>query len=453
MPGKSGRRAPGTPLLGAPSDALDPYLPRNGNLGFRVLRYDLELEYKVSGNRLDGTATLTAASYRELRRFTLDLAATMRVSRVTVNDKRARYSHRGGKLAITPDAAIPPGGAMTIAVRYTGSPRPVSGAWGEVGWEELTDGSLCANQPNGAASWFPCDDHPSCKAPYRISITTDSPYYTLANGTLVDKRIRGSRTTWVYQQVEPMSTYLASVQIGQYKRVSLRQKPFPVSAIYPPRLGRNFGVDFARQLDMIDDFTEMFGPYPFPGYTVVVTDDELDIPIEAQSFSTFGANHCDGSRQSERLVAHELAHQWFGNSVTLERWRDIWLHEGFACYAEWLWSQRSGGPSADECARKYYQKLAATTVRVPLADPTPAKMFDDWVYKRGAITLHALRLRIGDGNFFALIRRWTEKYRYGTATTEDFISLAANYSTASLGELWQQWLFTPALPPYPGTGR
>ena len=171
----------------------------------------------------------------------------MRVSRVTVNDKRARYSHRGGKLAITPDAAIPPGGAMTIAVRYTGSPRPVSGAWGEVGWEELTDGSLCANQPNGAASWFPCDDHPSCKAPYRISITTDSPYYTLANGTLVDKRIRGSRTTWVYQQVEPMSTYLASVQIGQYKRVSLRQKPFPVSAIYPPRLGRNFGVDFARQ--------------------------------------------------------------------------------------------------------------------------------------------------------------------------------------------------------------
>ncbi|HQV20408.1 MAG TPA: M1 family peptidase, partial [Gordonia sp. (in: high G+C Gram-positive bacteria)] len=101
MPGKSGRRAPGTPLLGAPSDALDPYLPRNGNLGFRVLRYDLELEYKVSGNRLDGTATLTAASYRELRRFTLDLAATMRVSRVTVNDKRARYSHRGGKLAIT----------------------------------------------------------------------------------------------------------------------------------------------------------------------------------------------------------------------------------------------------------------------------------------------------------------------------------------------------------------
>jgi aminopeptidase N len=329
---------------------------------------------------------------------------------------------------------------MTVAVRYTGSPKPISGAWGEVGWEELTDGSLCANQPNGAASWFPCDDHPSCKAPYRISVTTDSPYYALANGTLVDKRVHGSRTTWVYQQVEPMSTYLASVQIGHYKQISLRQKPFPVRAVLPPRLSRNFEVDFDRQLDMIDAFSEMFGPYPFPGYTVLVTDDELDIPIEAQSFSTFGANHCDGSGDAERLVAHELAHQWFGNSVTLERWRDIWLHEGFACYAEWLWSQRSGGPSADECARRYYQKLRATPVRVPLADPTPAKMFDDWVYKRGAITLHALRLRIGDGNFFALIRRWTEKYRYGTATTEP------------LGELWRQWLFTPAVPPYPGTG-
>jgi len=312
---------------------------------------------------------------------------------------------------------------------------------------------LVAGQPNGASSWFPCDDHPSAKASYRIQISVESPYLVLANGELVSKRVRAGQTTWTYELHEPTSTYLVTLQIGMYELVRMSKSPVPMQAVLPARLRRNLDVDFGRQLEMIDAFTEMFGPYPFPGYTVVITDDELDIPIEAQSFSTFGANHCDGSRHSERRVAHELAHQWFGNSVTLERWRDIWLHEGFACYAEWLWSQRSGGPSADECARKYYQKLRSTTVRVPLADPTPAKMFDDWVYKRGAITLHALRLRIGDGSFFALIRRWTEKYRYGTATTEDFISLAANYSTEPLGDLWQQWLFTPALPSYPGPGR
>lgn len=449
MPGKSGK-IPRQPVLGSPVDVIDPYLPDNGNLGYRISRYDLELEYKVSSNRLEGTAVLTATSYVDLRRFSLDLGSALHVSRVSVNDKRVRYSHRNRKLTITPGTPIPPGGAMTIVVRYSGSPRPIRGLWGEVGWEELSDGALCANQPNGAASWFPCDDHPSAKAPYRIAITTDSPYYALANGVLESRRVRAAQTTWVYQQLEPMPTYLASVQIGMYEHIRLASRPVAVAAVLPPRLKGNFRIDFARQLDMIEVFSEMFGPYPFPQYTVVVTDDALEIPLEAQSFSTFGANHCDGTGRSERLVAHELAHQWFGNSVTLSRWHDIWLHEGFACYAEWLWSQRSGGRSADELARHYYAKLAASPVRVPLTDPTPRKMFDDWVYKRGAITLHALRLRIGDGNFFALLRRWTDKYRYGSATTEDFIALAANYSAAPLHDLWDQWLFTPALPPFPG---
>ncbi|GAA1482600.1 M1 family metallopeptidase [Gordonia sinesedis] len=451
MPAKAAKSAR-QPVLGAPDDMLDPYLPQNGNLGYRVSRYDLDLEYKVATNRLTGTATITATSYANLSRFSLDLSASLAVSRVTVNGARARYSHRNRKLTITPSEAIPPGGAMTVVVRYAGTPRPIRGPWGEVGWEELTEGALCANQPNGAASWFPCDDHPTAKAPYRISITTDNPYRALANGVLTSRRVRASQTTWVYEQVEPMPTYLASIQVGLYEQVTLAQRPVPVAALLPARLLSNFRIDFDRQLEMLSTFVEFFGPYPFPQYTVVVTDDELEIPIEAQSFSIFGANHCDGSRDAERLIAHELAHQWFGNSVTLARWRDIWLHEGFACYAEWLWSQRAGGPSADELARYYYGRLTVTPVRVPLADPGPRQMFDDWVYKRGALALHALRLRIGDGNFFALLHRWTEKYRYGTVTTEDFMALAANYSPTSLNDLWDAWLFTPELPPYPGPG-
>ncbi|MGB3698546.1 MAG: M1 family metallopeptidase [Gordonia sp. (in: high G+C Gram-positive bacteria)] len=452
MPGKLGKTAWHTPTLSAASHELDPYLPRSGNLGYRVSRYDLDLTYKVNSNRLDGVATITASSYQQLNRFSVDLASTMRVDKVSVNGRRVRYSHRSDKLTVTPAAPVPPGGALAVEIRYGGNPRPIRTTWGTVGWEELENGSLCANQPNGAPSWFPCDDHPEAKAPFRIEITTDSPYYALANGRLVGRRRRAAQTTWVYEQVEPMATYLAAVQIGQYEHRTMTDGPVPVRALLPAHLGADFDVSFGRQPQMMKAFTEMFGPYPFPEYTSLITEDSLDIPLESQGFSTFGANHCDGTLDHERLVAHELAHQWFGNSVTVARWRDIWLHEGFACYAEWLWSQHSGGRSADEWARHYYAKLAAAPVRVPLADPGAKDMFEDWVYKRGAMTLHALRLRIGDGQFFALIRRWTEKYAYRCVTTEDFIALASTFSATSLADLWRDWLFTPELPAFPALG-
>ena len=147
------------------------------------------------------------------------------------------------------------------------------------------------------------------------------------------------------------------------------------------------------------------------------------------------------------MIAHELAHQWFGNSVTARRWRDIWLHEGFACYAEWLWSENSGGQSADEWARHYHQKLVSSPQNLLLADPGPRDMFDDRVYKRGAITLHVLRTTIGDDKFFALLRDWTNRHRHGTVVTDDFTGLAANYAEVSLHPLWNAWLFSTEVPP------
>ena len=147
---------------------------------------------------------------------------------------------------------------------------------------------------------------------------------------------------------------------------------------------------------MLDFYARLFGPYPFSAYTVVITDDRLDIPLEAQGMSTFGSNFLTSDWDDVRLVAHELSHQWFGNAVTLSSWRDIWLHEGFACYCEWLWSEESGGRSADVRALDHWRKLSAAPQDLLLADPGPDLMFDDRVYKRGALLLHALRLTIGD---------------------------------------------------------
>lgn len=428
---------------------IDPYLPHNGNFGYRVSRYDLELEYKVASNRLTGTATITAVTLASLQSFSLDLAPTMSVTKVTVNGRRpAHFDTSSGKLRIKLGSALPAGSAMSIAVRYGGSPRPVRTVWGEVGFEELSNGALVAGQPNGSPTWFPCDDHPSAKASYRIQISTDSPYYAVAPGELVSRRVRAGQTVWTYEMPDPTSTYLVTIQIGMYESHRLPKAPVPMRAAVPERLRANFDHDFARQPAMMKLFVKLFGRYPLSaGYTVVVTDDNLEIPLEAQGISIFGANHCDGRRGSERLIAHELAHQWFGNSVTARRWRDIWLHEGFACYAEWLWSENSGGPAAGELARQHHRRLVAAPQDLLLCDPGPKDMFDDRVYKRGALTLHALRGLIGDDRFFALLRDWTDRHRHGTVVTDDFTGLAANYADVSLRPLWDAWLYSPRVPP------
>jgi aminopeptidase len=424
---------------------IDPYLPQNGNRGFKVSRYDLELEYRVSANRLSGKATVSAVTVAPLQKFSLDFGPALSASKVTVNGSRvSKYAHRDGKLTVSLSKPLATGAPFVVVVAYNGNPQPIRGLWGQVGWEELTEGSLVASQPNGAASWFPCDDHPSSKASYRISITTDSPYFALANGTLVRKQTKSSRTTWVYDQPEPMASYLATIQIGPYEKHTVQSDSVPISAVLPSRLTASYAHDFGRQAEMMDVFVRLYGPYPFADYTVVVTDDDLEIPIEAQGLSIFGANHCDGTRRYERLVAHELAHQWFGNSVTIGRWRDIWLHEGFACYSEWIWSENSGGPSAHSRATRAHSAQAALPMDIVLSDPGPEAMFDDRIYKRGALALHALRRTVGDEKFFALIQEWTDKFRYSTVVTADFTDLASRYGTTPA--FWDPWLNGKQLP-------
>jgi aminopeptidase N len=442
------------PIKGQQSDgqpgaetAGDPYVPSHGNGGYHVESYELDLDYRVSSNRLTGKATITAVATQALSRISFDLSG-LRVSKVTVNGRRPqRYTHRAGKLHIA--ANIMDGAEFTVDVQYGGSPKPEDSPWGELGWEELTEGVIVASQPSGAATWFPCNDHPGDKAHYRITVTTDSPYQVVANGRLVSRRVKASRTTWVFDQAAPMATYLATIQIGRYDVVELAASPVTTRAVLPAALIRNAKVDLGRQQDMMKLFCRLFGPYPFGAYTVVVTDDPLEIPLEAQGISVFGSNHVDGRRGSERLVAHELAHQWFGNSLTPSSWQHIWLNEGFACYAEWLWSEASGGPTASQQVQKAHTRLKGLPEDLLLSDPGPELMFDDRLYKRGAITLHVLRLHLGDDAFFELLRTWTKSHRHGSVTTDEFIALAVSFSPdeGAVRQLLALWLDATDLPP------
>lgn len=442
--------------LGRP---LDPYTPGHGSDGWVALHYDLDLDYRLASNRLTARAIITGRAAgtpsQLLEKIELDLEG-LKVTRVDLDGGQVqRFSTRGSRLVVIPGDPLTGGQEFSLEIKYGGNPRPSRSTWGEVGWEELTDGVLVAGQPTGGPSWFPCNDHPSQKATYRIAVTTDTNYRAISNGTLVSHTRRASRGRWVYDQAEPMATYLATVQIGRYQLEQSGSAPVPQFTAAPASLRAASRQALARQPEMLGAFAELFGPYPFDAYTVVVADDELEIPLEAQSLSILGRNHLTTEWESQRLIAHELSHQWFGNSLTATSWRDIWLHEGFACYAEWLWSERSGSLSAAQRAVEAWHLLAEEPEDLIIGDPGAADMFDDRVYKRGALALHALRAAAGDDLFFTLLRSWSSRFRHGSVSTADFVRVANEVCSTSVGfdaaAILEPWLYETDLPHLPAS--
>jgi aminopeptidase N len=426
----------------------DPYIAQSGDPHLSVDRYELDLDYRVSTNRLSGSAVLRGSILAATKSLSFDLVG-MRASRVRVDGGRvASFRQSDRKLRVTLDAMLPVGSEFSVTIDYAGAPRSRRSRWGTIGWEELEDGVIVASQPTGAPTWFPCNDLPSDKAKYLIRFTTESAYTVVAGGTTTSST-RGGKTTWTFHRDVPTATYLVTLQVGRYVSA-----PIPFNAVqgeihYPRALHSRVQTDFADLPAMMAVFEETFGPYPLPDYRVVVTADPLEIPLEAQGVGIFGSNHADGAGGFERLIAHELAHQWFGNSVGVEVWRDIWLNEGFACYAEWIWSERSGGPSAHEKALAHHDRLRTLPQDIRIGEPGADLMFDDRVYKRGALALHAIRLTVGDERFFELLHAWTDRFRWSTATTADFAALADEVTGVALGALLQEWVQETALPRLP----
>ena len=432
--------------------SADPYLPGHGDPSYTVEHYDLDLEYAVVGNRLAGRATLTIRALADgIDTLTLDLHHLKVVSVRGV--RTTRYTHRGGRLVLKLAEPLAAGATAEIVVTYRGVPKVVRDKVGEAGWEELEDGAIVAAQPGGAPSWFPCNDRPDAKAGYRITISAPSDYYVVANGIRTQRIRRSSQTVWTYEQREPMAPYLATVQIGQYAEHEISGCSVPLTGVVTPALRARFDDAFADQPRMIAEFERLFGPYPFASYRAVVTTDELEIPLEAQGLSIFGSNLLHRDWAAQRLIAHELAHQWFGNAVTLRQLRDIWLHEGFACYSEWLWSEASGNDTADQRARVHWGRLSELTQDIVLGDPGIHDVFDDRVYKRGALTLHAIRLTGGDSSFFELARAWVQRHRYDNATTGDFKVLVREVCGPEAADLIDPWVYGEALPELPSGTR
>lgn len=425
----------------------DDYAPQSGDLTFDVESYDLDLTYRVRTNRLEGRALINAVAAVETRSVSLDLVG-LRATRARIDgDPRTGMLQGPRKLRITPPRPLAAGEAFSIEVVYGGAPAPRRSRWGLIGWEELEDGALVAGQPIGAPTWFPCNDRPDDRARYRIAVTADEGYAVAATGVPGPITRSRGRVRREFTVQTPMATYLAAVHVGRYQETMLGR----ARIVHPPAIATAVTRAFGDAPRMMAFFEDAFGPYPQEEYTIVVTADALEIPLEAQGLVVFGSNHLDAA--SERLIAHELAHQWFGNSVGIARWHDIWLNEGFACYAEWMWSEASGGPTAAAHAKSQYDRLRRLPQDLILTDPGADTMFDDRVYKRGALTLEALRRRIGRAAFADLLRRWVATQRHSLVTTDDFRACVEAATGETHEDLLSAWLDRAPLPALDAAAR
>jgi aminopeptidase N len=447
--------------------AGDAYFPQLGNGGYDTQHYALDLRYDVAATRLEGTATITASATQPLGAFNLDFQG-FDISRVTVNGSAARFARSGRELTISPAQPIAGGVTFTTSVAYGGTPQPFTDDAVPIviGWNAYEGGSYVAAEPSGAAAWFPANDHPSDKARYTFRITVARPYLVAANGILRQTIERADERTFVWQTRDPMASYLATVNIFPFE-VQTEQGPggLPIRNYFPPEIADEARAAFASTGAMIAYFSEIFGPYPFEAYGVVVPDADFPFALETQTISLFSRGAASSAPEEvESTVAHELAHQWFGNSVSLLQWRDIWLNEGFATYASALWLEHKEGRAALDARMQRLYTLLGGVLIVPGATPAPpserptpgppgspppTNLFGQSVYNRGALTLHALRLTIGDEDFFRTLRTYAERYRNGNASTADFVAVAEETSGKQLDALFDAWLYGDGLPPLP----
>ncbi|MEU8712949.1 M1 family metallopeptidase [Streptomyces sp. NPDC048663] len=434
------------PVQGAPGIG-DPYFPELGNGGFDARHYDLDVAYNPDTDRLDGVTTLTARATQNLSSFDLDLQK-LEVARVEVNGRNARFTRSGDEITITPRSTLPKGREFTVSVTYGGIPEALSGPivfGSDYGWMKTADGVFVACEPNAASTWFPSSDHPSDKATYDIRIKAPKGLTGVSNGRLVSTYDKGASTYTHWRESRPMATYLATATIGKFDvRTGRTPSGIPIYVAIDPVLANSNSVDvYAVTAAATDYWSKLFGPYPFEETGAIVDDmPEAGFSLEVQSKPAYSAV------RNESTIVHELAHQWFGDSVSVAQWKDIWLNEGFATYAQWLWAEHQGTRSAHDSFLAGYDSRPADNAfwQTVVADPQRDTMFASAVYQRGAMTLQMLRERIGDTAFFKLLPAWTKLHRYGNADTADFIRLAEKISGRQLDDLFQTWLFTPGKP-------
>jgi aminopeptidase N len=426
----------------------DPYFPRDGGIGIDVARYRIRDAYDFASGRLSGSSTLTITATQRLTELSLDFL--LPVSKVRLSTGAATYSQtRAHELVITPAKPITEGTRFRVTVTYAGTPADAT-YLGASNWKADHHEAVTVDEPHMAPWWYPSNDHPSDKARFDISITVPRGNTVISNGKRVSKTSNGDRTTFRWRADEPMTTYLAFFAAGKFtvtRGVTAEGVPWvnAVSRQGTAKEQRGSQRMLARTADFVSWLSSRLGEYPFAQTGGVVTSLDVGFSLETQTRPVYGFYVPVGSYP---LLVHELAHQWFGDSVSLERWQDVWLNEGFASFMSWMYDEDHGGWTAQEHLESSYGTYSATDDfwDLTIGTPGPDDIFTNPVYERGAMTLQALRNRVGDDVFWQLLRTWVAEHQYGNATTDDFVALAGSLSGQELGAFFDVWLQTGERP-------
>lgn len=426
----------------------DPYYPGLGNGGYDVQHYTIELAVDVSRNFVAGSATIEALATHDLTTFNLDFS-DLTISEILVNGGAAAYALDGRELTVTPAEMLADGESFVVIVRYSGSPQAIDDPifpFGSQGWNSYSDGIVVFGEPAGAESWYPVNNHPQDKATYTFRITVPERYVVAANGLLQERIANVDGTvTYHYEARDLTAPYLTTVNIADFITTTDEgPNGLPIRNFFPANASQNIIRAFEPQAEMIAFFNSVYGIYPFEVYGAVVVDLNFGSALETQTLSVFGLGAVH-----ETVIAHELAHQWFGNSVSLWLWQDIWLNEGFATYSEALWLEHNEGTQAYyDLMDNWYGFITERNIGAP-GTPSPNRLFNAAVYVRGAMALHALRLEVGDDLFFDILPTYYARYKYSNATTADFIAVAEEISGRDLQAFFDAWIYQAAVPPLP----
>lgn len=442
-------------LSHAPAQALDPspgsaesgdsLLRSRGNGGYDVAHYDIDLRWRAASGTIAATTAVRATARKQLSAFNLDFQ-DLRIRSITVNGAPARWSRRGHELTVTPRRPVADGARFTTVVRYAGQPTPYRHKQlGRTGWLSTKDGATALSEPYGSETWFPVNNTIRDKATYAISVDVPNRLKAASNGRLARRVVGDRRTVWHWREDRPMAPYLPTVSIGRYQMFRAKTRSgIPLVTFVDSSLGKEPRA--RRELRRVISLMERhFGAYPFQTSGLIIDRMNIGYALETQSRPVLPGV------APGYLIAHEIAHQWFGNSVTPADWSDIWLNEGFATYAEWLYDAwRYEKPRTPHRQFRFlydvYGPKSAFWNTPPGNPGSAAKLFAYPVYDRGAMTLQVLRERVGDRAFFRILRRWAQQNAHGTVTTEQFVRLAERVSGKQLDSLFEVWLYVPAKP-------
>ncbi|UQX03324.1 M1 family metallopeptidase [Streptomyces sp. RerS4] len=443
----------------------DRLFPELGNPGYDVLSYDLSLTYKDNRSPLDAVTVINARSLAPLERINLDFTHGT-VASAEVNGETARFESVGEDLVLTPARPITASTPLRITVRHTSDPR---GRASDGGWVVTEDGLAMANQADAAHRVFPCNDHPADKAWFTFRVTTPAGLTAVANGVpgaLPATRAAGA-TEWTYRTLHPMATELAQVSIGR-STVVHRTGPhgLPLRDVVPAADRQKLEPWLKKTAGHITWMEDRIGRYPFENYGVLIARAKTGFELETQTLSLFEHGLFTGEGYPEwyveSVMVHELAHQWFGDSVTPRTWSDLWLNEGHATWYEALYADGLGTYSLERRMREAYQRsdqwrAAGGPPAAPKAAAPGEKigLFRPVVYDGSALILYALRQEIGTEAFDRIERRWVAEHKDGVAGTDDFVRLASREAGRDLKAFLDPWLYgatTPAMPGHPEWG-